>query len=184
MMKWTEFQSCIPPIVCNRQIKGEPTQGQQSQHGFAKHFQVRQGMGKEKPFRIIFARKWPKSVLFCPSKPGVREGLGFIDFILRKSKQGPQEQELTLALAEGGWSYFWVKRTVFSHHLKYYHSAVKSASSYFIKAEVCLKIGRVNYPNELQSLTPRWPLLPLCQSLGWVYPVSPVPNQFTDTGSF
>lgn len=75
MMKGTEFQSCVAPVVRNRQGKGEPTRGEQSQPGFAKLSQVRQRGGKEKPFEIAAAGKWPKSVsLFVLQSLGSGKG--------------------------------------------------------------------------------------------------------------
>lgn len=78
------------------------------------------------------------------------------------------------------------QKNCFSRDLKFYQPAVKSAisvscaRSYFITAEVCVKIRGVHYPNELRSLTPRWLLLPSRPSPCASSPISPVSDPFTD----
>lgn len=90
MMKWKEFQSCIPPAVGNRQIKREPTQGT-AVHSKAlqKKIPGKAVGGRRKAFQNYLCCRWPKSVILCPSKAGVREALHFLDFFLRKPPEEP-----------------------------------------------------------------------------------------------
>lgn len=89
-MKWKEFQSCIPPVVGNRQIKREPTQGTAAHSkALQKKNQGKAVGGRRKPFQSYLCCSWPKSVILCPSKPGVREALHFLDFFLRKPSEEP-----------------------------------------------------------------------------------------------